>query len=69
MPDEGLGIQVSYSIRDYDTRERETGALLKMNKAFQLRRMLIITMDEEETIHIGETSIAVVPIWKWMLEQ
>ena len=67
VPSEGLGIQVSYSLRDFDTRERETGALLKMNKAFQLRRMMIITMDEEEILNVGETSIAVVPIWKWLL--
>ena len=69
VPSEGLGIQVSYSLRNYDTRERETDALLKMNKAFRLRCMMIITMDEEETVNVGETSIEVVPIWKWLLEQ
>jgi hypothetical protein len=67
VPNEGLGIQVSYSIRDYGTRERETGALIKMSKAFHLRRMMIITMDEEENIPVGDTVIEIVPVWKWLL--
>lgn len=67
IPGESLGIQVSYSLRDYDTRERETAALIKMNKAFHLQRMVIITMDDEETIRIGDATIEVVPVWKWLL--
>lgn len=67
VPNEGLGIQVSYSIRDYGTRERETGALIKMNKAFHLQRMMIITMDEEENIPVGDAVIEIVPVWKWLL--
>lgn len=67
VPNEGLGIQVSYSIRDYGTRERETGALVKMNKVFHLQRMMIITMDEEENIPVGDAVIEIVPVWKWLL--
>ena len=70
VPTERLGIQVSYSLRDYDTKEREIGALVKMNKAFHLHRMMIITMDEEETISIGGgAEIDVLPVWKWLLQQ
>ena len=68
VPSENLGIQVSYSLRDYDTRERETGALIKMNKTFNLQRMMIVTMDEEEIINTAGVSIEVVPVWKWLLE-
>ena len=67
VPNEGLGIQVSYSIRDYGTRERETGALIKMSKVFHLQRMMIITMDEEENIPVGDAVIEIVPVWKWLL--
>ncbi len=67
VPNEKLAIQVSYSLLDYETREREVGALQKLSKAIDLDRMLIITMDEEETIPIGEASIEVIPIWKWLL--
>ena len=66
VPSENLGIQVSYSLRDYDTRERETGALVKMSKAFSLHRMVIITMDEEESISIGNAVVEVLPVWKWL---
>ena len=67
VPAENIGIQVSYSLHDYGTRERETGALVKMNKSFNLHRMMIITMDEEETINIDNTVIDVLPVWKWLL--
>lgn len=69
VPNESLGIQVSYSLRDYDTRERETGALIKMNKAFHLQRMMIITMDEEEIVPVGDARIDIVPVWKWLLDK
>lgn len=68
VPDESLGIQVSYSLRDFDTREREVKALQKMDKAFSLQRMMIVTMDEEETIPTDGKTIEVTPIWKWLLE-
>lgn len=67
VPSENLGIQVSYSLRDFETKEREKGALIKMSKAFHLQRMMIVTMDEEETISVGDAYIEVVPIWKWLL--
>ena len=67
VPSKKLGIQVSYSLSDYDTRERETSALIKMKKVFNLQRMMIITMDEEETISDGDVVIEVVPVWKWLL--
>ena len=67
VPNEKLAIQVSYSLLDYETREREVGALQKLSKAIDLDRMLIITMDEEETIPLCNTSIEVIPVWKWLL--
>lgn len=67
VPDEGLGIQVSYSLNNFDTREREVGALQKMDKVFNLRHLMIITMDEEENIQVGDKTIEVVPVWKWLL--
>lgn len=68
VPSEKLGIQVSYNLKDFDTKERETNALVKMNKAFGLKKMMIITMDEEETIEAEGNSIEIVPVWKWLLE-
>lgn len=69
IPKEKIGIQVSYSIADFDTREREVDALLKLNKAFGLEKLQIITYNEEEIINIQDLKIYVIPIWKWMIEQ
>ncbi len=67
VPDKELAVQVSYTIRDLDTRERETAALVSFSKAFPLRKAVIITMDEEEAIEANGLQIEVIPIWKWLL--
>jgi len=67
IPKEKTGIQVSYSIADFDTREREVDALLKLNKAFGLEKLHIITYNEEEIIKQQDLEINVIPIWKWLI--
>lgn len=69
IPEDGCAIQVSYSLSDENTRQREVKALLKFNSFQPLKRMLIVTFDEEETIQSDNgQSIEVIPIWKWILE-
>lgn len=68
VPDAQLAVQVSYSIRNADTRDREVGALVSLSKAFGVKQAMIITMDEEEDIEVGGLRISVVPIWKWILQ-
>ncbi len=70
VPEEKLGIQVSYSIDNDETYKREIGALEKLDKVFPMDRMMLITYDEENTITIGNgKTIEVVPVWKWLLRQ
>lgn len=69
IPNEEWAIQVSYSIKDPDTRCRETEALLKIKNALPCKRFSIITFDEEETILIGDTTIEVISVWKWLLKE
>lgn len=60
--------QVSYSLKDEDTKKREVNALIKLADRFEVNTMTLITRDEEETIKIGEDkTIQVIPIWKWLL--
>lgn len=68
LPERGEAIQVSYSMRDENTRERETKALAAYNKRFPCCRMTVLTMDEEEEINAAGCNIHVVPVWKWMLQ-
>jgi len=68
VPSKQLGVQVSYSITDMETREREISALVKLNAFKPLKRSLIITYNEERNITVGDQTIEVIPVWKWMLE-
>lgn len=61
-------IQVSYSLSDDATRKREIDGLCKLSKLYEIKKMLIITKDESETIEVNGYRIEVVPVWKWLLE-
>lgn len=65
--DEGLAFQVSYSLADPETEKREVDALLKLNKVLPMRKLLIITKDEEREITKNGITIEVISIWKWLL--
>ena len=60
-------IQVTWTMDDKETREREINGILEASRATDCNNMLIITHDEEETITIEDKTIAVIPAWKWML--
>ncbi len=65
--EEEMAIQVSYRLQDLETRKREINALIKMSKQIHIKKMMIITKDEEETIVQDGLSIDVIPAWKWIL--
>ena len=68
VPEEGLAIQASYTLGDINTRTREVGALTVLNKAYPLKKAIIITYDEEENIDTDGLTIDVIPIWKWLID-
>ena len=63
VPDEKLAIQVSYSIKNDSTYNREMPPLVKYAKAHKDWNCLLIAYDEEGT----EEGIPVVPVWKWLI--
>lgn len=67
LPEQQLLVQVCLTISNYDTRKRETTALLKAMKYFNINHSLILTLDEEEIIELNELTINVLPVWKWLL--
>ncbi len=67
VPEEQLAVQASYSIGEYETRKRETDALVALAKVQPLKKAVIVTYDEEETIERDGLRIEVVPVWKWLL--
>ena len=60
-------IQVTWTMDDKETRDREINGILEASKATDCNNMLIITHNEEETITIEDKTISVIPAWKWML--
>lgn len=67
LPEQRIGYQVSYSLKEESTYHREVDALIKLNAFFPLKRMYIITRDEEQTITCESgATIEVIPVWKWL---
>lgn len=67
IPSQKLAIQVSCTLADQTTFDRETKALCKLAKAFDAQTLLIITLDEERNIQIDGKAIQIIPVWKWLL--
>lgn len=61
-------IQVSQSLADPKTAEREIEGLLEAMEKFKLKTGLIITESQEEERKINGKRIKIVPAWKWLLE-
>ena len=64
MPGEKRAIQVSYSIADDATKQREIKALIKLSEVYATKKMEIITWDEESTIQENDKTIEIIPVWK-----
>lgn len=69
VPEEDHAVQVSFSLSNESTKEREVRALAGLNKAHLLKVAEIVTFDEEDSIDVGGLHIDVVPVWKWLLRK
>ena len=67
LEQKNTAIQVSYSIADIDTRERETASLIQFAKKHPDTRLLIITMSEAENISLENQTIEVIPVLDWLM--
>ncbi|MEI7621326.1 MAG: ATP-binding protein [Candidatus Moraniibacteriota bacterium] len=61
-------IQVTRSLADPKTAEREIVGLLEAMEKFKLKTGLIITESQEEEKVIAGKKIKIVPAWKWLLK-
>lgn len=61
-------VQVSYTLNDFKTKEREVNAIIEAQKEFDRIKPLIITYsDNEEVIEANGIEIQVLPVWKWLI--
>jgi predicted AAA+ superfamily ATPase len=67
VPDLLLAIQVCYNLSDIETRKREINGLLQFTKRAEIKKMLIITKDEDDSITENGAEIKIVSVWKWLL--
>ena len=61
-------VQVSVSLANKDTQEREVRALLKAKEELGIADLLIITLDEERLIEQQGSVIKCVPFYKWAID-
>ena len=62
-----LLIQVSWSIADDETREREIKGLLEASSVTGCDNLLIITDDEKDSLNVEGKRVDVIPAWEWLL--
>jgi predicted AAA+ superfamily ATPase len=62
-------VQASLTLLDHATKQREIKALLELSNAFDVRRLELVTLDNEEDVHINGRLISIIPIWKWLLSE
>ncbi len=61
-------VNVSYSINNKKTRDREMEGLAEAMDYTGSNRSILITKDAEETVSFGKKTIQVIPLYKWLLE-
>ena len=67
VPDSQLAVQVSYSLHDSETQEREIKPLLHFGNTHPGWQLLVITHEDERQLDNGTCHIQVLPAWKWLL--
>ena len=62
-------IQVSKSLLDKKTLNREVRALILASNELKPKKLRIITENEESTIEQDDQQIEVIPVLKWLLSK
>lgn len=62
-------IQVCCDINDYDTKKRETKALLKASKELNCDNLFVITEDYEAVEELNGKRVVYIPLWRWILQK
>ncbi|WP_292424962.1 ATP-binding protein [Methanoregula sp.] len=61
-------IQVCHELNN-DNEDREIGGLLEAMDSFGLLEGIILTSHQEETRKLGDSTITLQPVWKWLIEE
>ncbi len=61
-------IQVCHELNN-DNEDREIGGLLEAMDSFGLHEGIILTSHQEETRKLGDSTITLQPVWKWLMKK
>jgi len=61
-------INVCYSLKSKETRERELSGLFEALTKLKLKKGTLVTNNETEKINKSGKEIEVIPMWKWLLD-
>jgi len=61
-------IQVTQTVADQKTRERELRSLLRAGRELHCKKLLVLTDEVEKEERIKEYSVKFIPLWKWLLD-
>ena len=67
IPEADMAVQASTNINDSLTLEREVKALVALHGIRPLKKAVIVTRDQEDTIQTSGINIEVMPVYKWIL--
>lgn len=68
LPEEHTAIQVAYQLSNKNAYNREVNNLLKLAKeSDQPHRLIIVSLEEEDTLHIDDHEIEVIPLYRFLL--
>jgi uncharacterized protein len=65
--EEPLPIQVAWSLEQLHTRDREIKGVLKTCAYAKVKKGLILTLEESDSLEFDGVKIEVMPVWKWIL--
>lgn len=60
-------LQVTYAMKNAETKKREVEGLLEALREFNLKKGTILTYDELDSIDTDGKRIEIVPAWQWLL--
>lgn len=67
IPEIKTAIQVCYNLENQETQKREASSLIKLaHSSSDVETMQIITLEEENRLHIEDTEIEVIPLYKFL---
>ncbi len=62
-----LAVQVTVSLAEESTRQREVAGLLEACKTYGLKQGVILTEDEADEFSQDGVQVVVMPIWRWLV--